>query len=160
MPAPTNLDPKLDLTFERKSGLSIEQLWKGWTDPKLLMQWFCPKPWNVTDCRIDLRPGGEFYTLMEGPAGEKFPNHGCYLEIVPNQKLVWTNVLVKDFRPAQMSENDFPIVGTILFTKTSEGTLYQAHAKHANEVDRKKHEQMGFEQGWGAAFNQLVELMK
>ncbi len=37
-----------------------EKLWRCWTEPKLLEKWFCPKPWYVTDARIDLRPGGEF----------------------------------------------------------------------------------------------------
>ena len=160
MATPTNFDPKLDLVFERQTSLSIEQIWKGWTDPTTLKQWFCPRPWKVTDCRIDLRAGGEFYTLMEGPNGEKMPNHGVYLEVVPNQKLVWTNLLSKDWRPMPTDPMGFGFVGIISLSKTADGTLYQAHVKHSNEEHRQKHEKMGFQEGWGAAFNQLVELTK
>src|SRR5689334_21938339 len=131
-----NFDPKLDLMFERKTQLTVEQLWKGWSDPQTLMKWFCPKPWQVTDCRIDLRAGGEFYTLMVGPNGEKMPNHGSYLEVVNGKKLVWTNLMTKDFRPAQVDAMGFPFVATILFTKTAEGAILQAHLKHGSEDAR------------------------
>lgn len=160
MSTPTDFDPKLDLVFERKTKMSVEQLWNGWTDPQTLMKWFCPKPWNVTDCRIDLRAGGEFYTLMEGPNGEKMPNNGSYLEVNPGNKLVWTNLMTKDFRPAKVDVMGFPFVAIISFAKTSEGVTLQAHLKHASEEARKQHEQMGFQEGWGMAFDQLADLMK
>jgi uncharacterized protein YndB with AHSA1/START domain len=150
------IDPKLDLIFERKTKLSVEQLWKAWTDPKTLMTWFCPKPWRVTDCRADVRAGGEFYTLMEGPAGERMPNNGCYLEVIEKQKLVWTGMMTKGFRPMEADPMGFQFVATILFSKTQDGTLYQAIISHTNEEGRKKHEMMGFQQGWGMAFDQLV----
>lgn len=48
------VNPKLDLVFEQTTSLPVEKLWQAWTDPKTLMKWFCPKPWKVIDCRIDL----------------------------------------------------------------------------------------------------------
>jgi uncharacterized protein YndB with AHSA1/START domain len=93
------INPELDLVIERATTLSTEQVWQGYTDPEIVMKWFCPRPWKVSECRIDLKPGGEFYTLMEGPQGEKSPNHGCYLEIVNNKRLVWTGMMTEGFRP-------------------------------------------------------------
>lgn len=154
------MDPKLDLVFERLSNLSPEQIWKGWTDPETLMKWFCPRPWKVTDCRIELHAGGEFYTLMEGPAGEKMPNNGCYLEVIENKKLVWTNLMTKNFRPISSSNLGFPFVATITLTKSEKGTLYRAVVRHGNEEARNQHEKMGFKEGWGIALDQLTELMK
>jgi uncharacterized protein YndB with AHSA1/START domain len=154
------IDPKLDLVFERTTPISVEKIWKGWTQPQTLMKWFCPKPWRVTDCRIDLRPGGEFFNLMEGPNGEKSANHGCYLEVVENKKLVWTGMMTKGFRPAPIADPlGFHFVATILFNKTEKGTSYKAIIAHTDEDGRKKHEAMGFQEGWGKAFDQLVELM-
>ncbi len=155
-------DPNLDLIFERITTLSIEKLWKGWTDPETLMKWFCPKPWKVTDCRIELHAGGEFFNVMEGPAGEKVNNHGCFLEVIEHQKLVWTGMMTKGFRPVAISpsEFEFPFVATLVFSKTDKGTSYKAIVAHADEVGRKKHEAMGFQEGWGKAFDQLVELME
>jgi uncharacterized protein YndB with AHSA1/START domain len=153
------IDPKLDLVFERMTSLSVEKIWKGWTHPETLMKWFCPIPWKVTDCRIDLRPGGEFFTVMQGPAGEKMNNHGCYLEVIENQRLVWTGMMTKGFRPAPADPMGFPFVATILISKTEKGTLYKAIVAHADEEGRKKHEAMGFQEGWRKAFDQLEELM-
>lgn len=154
------INPKLDLVFERTTSIAVEKLWKGWTCPEALMKWFCPKPWRVTDCRIDLCAGGEFFSLMEGPNGEKSNNHGCYLEVVENKKLVWTGMMRKGFRPASTSDPlGFHFVATILFNKTNKGTAYKAIIAHTDEDGCKKHEAMGFQEGWGKAFDQLVELM-
>ncbi len=154
------LNPKLDLVFERSTTLPIEKLWRGWTHPETLMKWYCPRPWKVTDCRIDLRPGGEFYTVFEGPDGEKVENSGCYLEIIENKKLVWTGMMTKGFRPVPTDPNEFQFVATIQFLKSDKNTIYKAIISHTDEEGRKKHEQMGFQEGWGKAFDQLVELMK
>lgn len=152
------VNPRLDLVFERTTALAPEKIWKGWTDPATLMKWFCPKPWKVTECRIDLKPGGEFYTLMEGPKGEKMPNEGCFLEVIPREKLVWTNMMTKGFRPATVEVIGFPFTGTILVSKIGQETLYKAIITHADEKGRNQHDQMGFQEGWGKAFEQLEEL--
>ena len=152
-------NPKLDLFFERTSTLSPQQIWKGWTDPETLMKWFCPRPWKVSHCRIDLRAGGEFSTLMQGPNGEKVPNSGCYLEVIYAKKLVWTNMMTEGFRPTAMDTHGFQFVATITLAKNEKGTLYQAHLAHATEEGCKAHAKMGFQEGWGAAFNQLTEMM-
>ena len=154
------IEPGLDLVFERTSSIAVENMWRAWTDPQTLMKWFCPLPWKVTDCRIELHPGGEFYTLMQGPKGELMHNHGCFLEVIENKKLVWTGMMTKDFRPANLSPMGFQFVANIFFTKNNKGTFYKAVVAHSDEESRKKHEQMGFQEGWGKAFEQLVEIMK
>jgi len=154
----------LDLVFERITSLAPSQLWEAWTDPKTLPKWFCPRPWKVTDCRIDLRPGGEFFTIMEGPDGERVENHGCCLEVVPGERLVWTNLLAKGYRPVVDDKMSFPFVVTLTLSQSGEAggskTLYRAVVAHANEEGRKKHEQMGFQEGWGIAFRQLEEMYR
>lgn len=153
------LNEKLDLVFARKTNLTPENLWRAWTEPDLLKKWFCPKPWKVADCRITLTPGGEFFTRMEGPDGQANDNSGCYLDVKTNEKLVWTNMMISDFRPVSLDGIGFPLVVTVTFKATPDGTLYRAVASHSNEEDRIKHESMGFQEGWGLAFLQLVELM-
>lgn len=88
-------DPQLDLVFERIADVPNELIWTAWTTPENLKQWFTPKPWKTVDCEIDLRPGVIFRTVMLSPEGQEFPNLGCYLEVIPNEKLVWTNALPK-----------------------------------------------------------------
>jgi uncharacterized protein YndB with AHSA1/START domain len=151
---------KFDLVFERTTSLTPEQIWKGWTDPETLMKWFCPRPWKVSECRLELKAGGEFYTLMQSPEGEGFPNHGIYLEIIPNQKLVWTNMMTAGFIPNPEAHLGFPFSVILNLSKTDKGTLYKAVCAHADEKGMKQHEAMGFQEGWGLAFVQLEELYK
>lgn len=93
-------DPKLDLLLERIVDVPRELIWKVWTTPEHLKPWFCPSPWKTIDCEIDLRPGGIFRTTMQSPEGQDFPNVGCYLEVIPNEKLSWTDALQPGFRPS------------------------------------------------------------
>src|SRR5712664_3591203 len=94
---------KLDLVLERVVDVPREVVWAAWTTPEHVKKWFTPAPWTTTDCEIDLRPGGIFRTDMRSPEGQTFPNVGCFLEIVPNRKLVWTNALAPGYRPAVSS---------------------------------------------------------
>src|SRR5207244_11313234 len=89
----------LDLGRERVVPVPREQVWTAWTTPEHLKPWFTPAPWTTVDCEIDLRPGGIFRTVMRSPEGQEFPNVGCYLEIIPNEKLVWTSALAPGYRP-------------------------------------------------------------
>ncbi|EMO05493.1 hypothetical protein LEP1GSC116_3089 [Leptospira interrogans serovar Icterohaemorrhagiae str. Verdun HP] len=155
------LDPKLDLVLERIIDVPRELVWKVWTTPEHLKPWFCPSPWKTIDCEIDLRPGGIFRTTMQSPAGENFPNLGCYLEVIPNERLVWTDALQPGFRPSPDPNHPFGFFTAIVTMEThGTGTKYRATAIHGNETNRKKHEDMGFHEGWGTALDQLVVYVK
>ena len=94
------IDPKLDLVLERHADVSPAQVWKAWTRPEQVSKWFAPRPWTTAECEIDLRPGGQFKFVMRSPEGQLFPSVGCYLEVVPNERLVWTDALLPGFRPS------------------------------------------------------------
>jgi len=145
-------DPTLDLVLERVVDVPPELVWIAWTKPEHLKKWFTPAPWTVTACEIDLRPGGIFSTTMRSPEGQEFPNVGCYLEVVPQKRLVFTDALRPGYRPAQ---NPF-MTAIIAIEPHGSGTRYTATALHHDEAARKKHEEMGFHQGWGTALDQLV----
>lgn len=150
------IDPKLDLVLEREIDVPPTLVWKVWTQPEHLKHWFVPKPWSVTDCEIDLRPGGIFRTTMRSPEGQEFPNVGCYLEIVPQQRLVFTDALLPGFRP---SEKPF-FTAILTLAPNGSGTRYTAIAIHRDEAGRKEHEDMGFEHGWGTVVTQMVDYIK
>ncbi len=149
-------DPKLDLVLERVIDVPRELVWAAWTKPEHIKKWFTPAPWTVADCEIDLRPGGMFRTTMRSPEGKEFPNVGCYLEVVPNERLVWTDALLPGYRPAPE-----PFMSAVLLLKPEgKGTRYTAIAIHRDEAGRKQHEEMGFQEGWGKALDQLVALTR
>ncbi|MGH9031410.1 MAG: SRPBCC family protein [Acidimicrobiia bacterium] len=155
---PHPVDPNLDLVLEREVDIAPELVWRAWTTPELLTQWFTPKPYETPHCEIDLRPGGIFRTVMRSPEGEEMDEAGCYLEVVPNERLVWTGALGPGYRP-QPSELPFTAV-IELQPSGSGGTRYRAIAIHQDPAGRASHEEMGFAEGWGAALDQLVALAK
>jgi len=132
-----------------------EKLWRCWAEADLLKQWFCPRPWRVSEAEIDVRPGGTMRTAMRGPDGEGFDHVGVYLEVVPGEKIVFTDAYTAAWQP---SAKPF-FTAVVTFADTKDGkTLYRAEALHWSEEDRKKHEEMGFHDGWTAAARQLEEL--
>jgi uncharacterized protein YndB with AHSA1/START domain len=156
--APHTLDPELDLEIDREIDVAPELVWRAWTEPELIKQWFTPRPWTTPVVEVDLRPGGKFRTVMRSPEGDENDNTGCFLEIVPNERLVWTGALGPDFRPQ---------TGPLVFTAIIElqpngsgGTQYRIVVMHPDGAMRKEHAEMGFLDGWGAALDQLVELMR
>lgn len=156
MTTPYTPNPQLDLVLERIVDVPPALVWKAWTEPEHLMPWFCPAPWRTIKCAIDLRPGGEFSTTMVSPEGDEHPGTGCYLEVVPNERLVWTDALLPGYRPA---EKPF-FTGMILLEPHGSGTRYRAVAIHKDPATRDSHEQMGFTVGWGLALDQLVAYVK
>jgi len=149
-------DPKLDLVLERTIDVPRNLVWTALTKPEHLSKWFSPAPWTITDCEVDLRPGGIFRFVMRSPEGQDFPNICCYLEVVPNERLVWTDALLPGYRP---SENPF-LTAILTLEALGNATRYTATAIHRDEATRKKHEDMGFYDGWGKTFDQLVVHVK
>lgn len=152
-----DIDPDLDLVLERVVDVSPELLWKAWTDPEHLKKWFAPKPWQATSCEIDLRPGGIFSFGMRGPDGEEMPpSPGCYLEVIENRKLVFTDALAPGYRP---KSSPF-FTAHVIFEPEGSGTRYTAIAMHGDPENKQKHEEMGFFEGWGTVLDQLVDYAK
>ena len=159
-------DSKFDLSFTRIVKVPRAMVWRAWTEPALLMPWFCPLPWKTIDCEIDLRPGGTFRTTMQSPEGVEYPNTGCYLDVVPLEKLVWTNALLPGYRPSAPSatcgadDASFMFTAMIELADMDQGTRYTATVIHADEAGCKKHAAMGFEAGWGKALEQMVAMIQ
>lgn len=159
LPMASNLakpDPERDLVIEREIDVPVALVWKAWTTPAHLRQWFVPKPWTITACEMDLRPGGVFSTVMRSPEGQEFPNLGCYLDVVPEERLIFTDTLLPGFRP---SPNPF-FTAALLLAPNGSGTRYTAIALHGDAEGRKKHEEMGFYDGWNTVIDQMVDFIK
>jgi uncharacterized protein YndB with AHSA1/START domain len=162
LPSTLTLDPTRDLVLERVVDLTPEEVWAAWTTPELLKAWFCPKPWQTTECDIELRPGGAFRTVMRGPEGEQNDSTGCYLEVVPGVRLVWTSALLPGFRPHP--DAGMPGIGAftalVSLERVGTRTRYTAVALHRDAAAAKVHADMGFTVGWGLALDQLVAHMQ
>ncbi|MBI1392290.1 MAG: polyketide cyclase [Alphaproteobacteria bacterium] len=150
-------DAANDLVIDRVLNAPRAALWRCWAEPKLLEQWFCPKPWFVTDAKLDLRPGGECSFVMNGPDGERFPNIGVFLAVEPMTRIVTTDALTPGWRP---SGRAFMVAETIFADADAGKTRYVATARHWTDEARAEHEAMGFHEGWGKAADQLEALAR
>ena len=152
-----DLPPAHDLTLERVIAAPPALLYRAWTEPALLVQWFTPEPWQTVRAECDVRPGGSSLIVMRGPDGSEHPNRGVYLEVVPNRKIVFTDAYVRAWEP---SGKPF-MTGTIEFHDLGNGsTRYAARVSHWSAEDRDAHAEMGFHEGWGKATDQLEALVK
>ena len=154
---PTDTPISHHLVLERILKVPRMAVWRCWTEPVLMEQWFCPKPWYARDVTVDLRAGGKSSMMMRGPNGEAFPNNGVYLEVIPFQRLVFTDAFTSAWQP---SGKAFMVGEINLQDAPGGGTLYTAVARHWNAEDRAEHEKMGFHLGWNIAADQLEALAK
>jgi uncharacterized protein YndB with AHSA1/START domain len=144
-----------ELVLTRLIDAPRETLYRAWTEPELMKQWFAPLPWTTPVIETDVRPGGSSLIVMRGPDGTEFPNPGVYLEVVKNERLVFTDAYTKAWEP---SEKPF-FTGIITLDDEGGKTRYTARALHWTVADREAHEKMGFHEGWGQCADQLAALV-
>ena len=145
-----------ELSITKLFDVSADKLYRCWTEPALLVQWFTPPPWKTIHAETDVRPGGSSYIVMQGPDGTEMPNRGVYLEVIPNKKLVFTDAYTSAWVP---SGKPF-FTGVITFEYEGGKTRYTARALHWTAEDSKGHEAMGFHEGWGKVAEQMATLAK
>ena len=145
-----------ELSLTRLIDAPRDKLFRCWTEPALIVQWFTPPPWKTIHAESDVRSGGSSLIVMQGSDGTERPNRGVYLEVVKNEKLVFTDAYTSAWVPSGK-----PFFTCILTFEDEGGkTRYSARALHWNAEDSKAHEAMGFHEGWGIATDQLEALAK
>lgn len=148
--------PPYDLVLTRLLDAPRDALFRCWTEVELLKQWFAPAPFTTPQASIDPRPGGASKVIMRDPQGVDYPANGVYLEVVPNERLVFTDAYAEGWVPA---EKPF-MTAIVIFADEGGKTRYTAVARHWSAEDRAAHEQMGFHEGWGQCADQLEALAK
>jgi uncharacterized protein YndB with AHSA1/START domain len=154
-PKENQMSADRELVLTRLINAPREKVYRAWTDPEMLKKWFAPLPYTTPVAELNVRPGGANLIVMRSPDGKDMPNRGVYLEVVPNERLVFTDAYVKAWEP---SEKPFM---TVILTFEDEGgkTRYTARVRHWTVADRETHEKMGFHGGWGLCTDQLEALV-
>ena len=106
---------------------------------------------------MDLRVGGATNMVMNGPDGQEMPNPGTILDVVPGRKLVFTDAYTGDWMPREGAPF---MTAVITFEPEGGKTRYTAAVRHWTDEDVKKHDAMGFHQGWGMCADQLEALAR
>ena len=146
-----------ELVLTRVLNATPAQLFKAWTTPEIMTQWFAPKPYETPLVEIEPRDGGKFRTVMRGPNAFQMDSTGVLLKVEKDKRLIFTDAFGPDWKP---TEKAF-FTAEILFEDLGNGkTRYRAVARHWNEETLKQHEQMGFEPGWTQTARQLEALAR
>jgi uncharacterized protein YndB with AHSA1/START domain len=145
-----------ELALSRTIDAPRETVFKAWTDPELLKQWFAPLPWTTPHAETDVRPGGSSLVIIRSPDGAEFSSRYVYLEVVKHERLVFTDAYTKAWEPS-----DKPFMTVILTFQNEDGkTLYTARTRRWTIIGCQTHETMGIHQGWSQCTNQLVALVE
>ena len=133
-------------------------VWRGWAEPRLFETWWIPAPIVCRVVQMDLRPGGGFETLMREDGGDFQPHlEGCFLDIEPAARIVFTTVLKAGWQPC---EAWLAMTAIVTMEDAGADTKYVARALHRNVEDSQKHAEMGFMDGWGQVIDQLEGLAR
>lgn len=146
-----------ELVLERLLDAPVANVWRCWTEPELMKQWFAPKPWTTSHAEMDLRPGGVSDIVMRSPEGQDMPNPGVVLEVEPGRKLVFTDAFREGWRPR---DGQPFMVAELTFADEGGKTRYVARARHWTKEAAEQHRQMGFREGWGICADQLEALAR
>lgn len=149
-------NPDTDLKIERLMKAKPETIWRCWEEPDLFRQWIVPPPVEVTEVENDLRPGGRAFNVMKLPDGTLMENDGCFLLVERHARLVFSDGVLRDFRPSPTAAF---MTADIRLIPQDGGTLYSAHVMHSDSAKREEHEKMGFFDGWGTTLTQLADLV-
>lgn len=148
-------DPETDLKIEKVIAAHPATIWRCLTEPALIEQWLCPKPWAAHDVVIEPIPGGTFHTPMRGPNGEQMDEGaGCILVAEPEKAFAFTDAMGPGFHPRGSGF----LTGVYLLEPTEAGTKVTTMSLHNDAAARTQHAEMGFFEGWGTALDQLAEL--
>ena len=148
---PGAIAPLHELSVTRLIQAPPETVYRVWTERP--GEWFAPRPYTTPVAELELRPGGRSRIVMRAPDGTDMPNEGVFLEVVPNERLVFTDAFTAGWAP----KGPFMVV-VVTFAPEGSGTRYTAQVRHWTEEARQRHEAMGFHQGWGIVAGQLAEL--
>ena len=155
MSQPFVFNPKLDFAIERFIDAPPRLVWEALTRPEHLQEWYMPKAWGrVTRAEMDVRPGGIFSVDIAVGEGQDSPNLGCFLDVVPMERLAWTSMLFPGYRPAVF--DDIPITAIVTMEPQGTGTRYVFTALHRSEADLETNTSSGFYQGTELAIDQFV----
>lgn len=142
---PSDREIEFIRTFARPRHL----LFEAWTKPEHLRQWYGCEGSSLTLCEVDLRPGGQWRRVMSMPDGSQHPFHGVFREIVPNERLVYTECY------------EMPNIGspewltTVLFEEVDGLTKLTHLILHNSREVRDGHLQAGMETGTIQTLNRL-----
>jgi uncharacterized protein YndB with AHSA1/START domain len=129
-------------------------VWKAWTDPKMMAEWFGPRHFTSSVPELDVRSGGKLRIVMHGPDGNDYPMKGVFHEVVAPEKLVFSNIAID-------SDGNHLLEGetTVTFTEQGGKTTMTLKSHAVGRVPIAPQMLAGMNAGWTQSIDKLEELM-
>lgn len=156
------IDTHKELNMTRVFNAPREKVYKAWTDPKLLTQWWGPSGVFTPVCELDLKPGGRIYIVMEAGAemgdfkGTQWPMEGEFVELDEPSKIVFKATAINNGQPT------LEHLTTVTFAEADEKTTMKVEVVVTKVQPGPASEYAigGMEMGWNSQFDKLVEFVK
>jgi uncharacterized protein YndB with AHSA1/START domain len=146
------------LQVEREFDGTIEQVWKAWTDSKILEQWWAPLPFKAITHQMDFREGGSWHYYMLGPDGSKFWCMAGYQIIEPLKRFTGDDYFCDE---NGNRNNELPgMLWDVAFAPAGKGTKVTVTITYASKKDMETIISMGFKEGFSAAHENLDKLLE
>lgn len=158
----SNSTPSQDehtIVITRTFNAPRDLVWRVWTEPAHIAQWWGPKGFTTRVEEMDLRPGGKSRYVMIGPDGAEYPGEGVFQEVVPQERIVTTDKFGEDYQPT--TDVDLPqgMVLTAIFEDLGHQTRLTLQIVHPTVEEKRKHEEMGVVAGWNSSFDCMDEYL-
>ena len=152
-----------EFTLSRVFDAPRELVWKAFTEPERMAQWWGPKGVTIIKSVMDLRPGGTYLYGMRTPDGKEMWGKMVYREIVPPKKMVFVNSFSDEraglTRHPLSATWPLELLSTFVFEEENGKTKFTIRwiPFHANEEERKTFDgaHAGMTQGWSGTMEQL-----
>lgn len=148
-----------ELTLKRTFDAPRELVFKAWTDPSLLTQWWGPREFTIPVCKVEAHPGGKFLIVMHGPKNSDFdldlPMTGIFQEFDPPRRLVFTNEALPDEKGISQLET----LCTVTFTQIGSKTEMTLHIDVVRSTPATAGALAGMEMGWSQSLDKLTEYL-
>jgi uncharacterized protein YndB with AHSA1/START domain len=139
-----------DLVITRVFDAPRELVWKAWSDPEVLAQWWGPKGFTNPRCEWDARPNGEIHIDMRAPDGVVYPMKGVFQEVVEPERMVFVSTALDE-----NGKSMFDVLNTVTFTDQRGKTALTLQARVITTTARAPQHLKGMETGWSQSLDRL-----
>jgi uncharacterized protein YndB with AHSA1/START domain len=143
--------------MERVFDAPRELVFKAWSEPKHVAQWWGPKGWTLPVCEMDFRPGGVWLYCMRGPEGEEGWGKAVYREIVEPERIVYVDAFAD--AEGNAVEGMPETLVTVEFTELNGKTKITSRAEFASVADLEATLAMGMVEGMTDTWDRLEEYL-
>lgn len=146
---------KKEILLTRIFDAPRELVFKAWTDPGLVAQWWGPDMFTILTCEVDARTSGTIFIVMHGPDGVDYPMKGVFREIIPPERIVFFSIAMEDEQGNSLME----VLTTVTLEEIDGKTKLTLRAEAVKALPEAAFALSGMEAGWSQSIEKLAKLL-